>query len=681
MIQETEEINSTYTDCKVATKVDIRNVLNHDNIGKYVEIIGTLVEKDRLPYVVRAQGEFVCKSSDKIDTCLDCAYLDKNCGDFKVTVRNDAVLGFIKAKKTKIASMLKEVAGIPFDCKRVRFNKFTKNEIVYQCVIVPCIGNGAIDLGNDEKMDNMHEISISAVLFGELDAHENKDYIMRGATQVDPEDSSLKFVIDSVEAVADDISSFKLNESDKNILKMYQCDDTVEAIVANNKAIFKEKRHNYHRIFGYEKMEYFVHMLFHSVAAFTFDDKTHDRGWLDGAIIGDSRTGKSEIFKHEIRRSGIGYIASSSNMSAPGILGGMSQSSIKGGQYQVKWGLLPRLDRRLVAFDEAHCPNGIRMWPLLNDARSSGLSKISKIGAAERSTRARVRKAFISNPPDGKTTGHYYYPVEMAKEIFSTPECMARLDFLYVPRTEDCTFKHGDDTEEVMSYYFATGADKLLLRHVYSREAHQVTFTKEAEEYLTLQAEEIGSKTDNVKIPLIQKNEARFTFARGAAAQAASRFSTDETGEIIVVHKADCEVWINTLISHYESDSNGYMKYSEIQAKKIKFNNSEDFYNVTSSVKEMVLNCQSLVPYVLQEQEISYSHLINNWPVDPFQMKKIISCLSINDLIESKGAKGVFHKTRRGIVVFKYLSQLATILWTKEIRDDCKPWFDKLSGV
>ena len=94
MIQETEEINGTYTDCKVATKVDIRNVLHPNNIGKYVEIIGTLVEKDRLPYVVRSQGEFVCKSSDKAEICQDCVYLDKDCGDFKVTVRNDAVLGF-----------------------------------------------------------------------------------------------------------------------------------------------------------------------------------------------------------------------------------------------------------------------------------------------------------------------------------------------------------------------------------------------------------------------------------------------------------------------------------------------------------------------------------------------------------------------------------------------------------
>lgn len=669
--------NSSSTDKNIPTKIDIKDINKAIYIGKYVEFVGTLTEKERTPFVARTGLEFNCNPSEKSTMCGNCSHLNEGHWETKLDVYNANVLGFINAKKNESNKLVKAALKIPSECKRAKVSSLTVNENLYRCSIVPCIDYASSENKSvSETVDNMYSIFVAAVLFGDLEVHENRDHIFRGVPHIDPSDGRQVVLIDEAIPVADDISNFKLTSAKKRMLEIYQCAHTVKDVMKKNHDILKEKRNNHHKIFGFERMEYFVHMTFNSVSAFMFENTVHHRGWLDGAIIGDSRSGKSGLIEGTIDLHNIGYKVACNNITVAGILGGMSQSSIKGGAYQLKWGLLPRLDRRIVCFDECHDEKAIYIWPKLNDMRASGLVKISKVGAVDRTTRARVRKIFISNPPNG-TTADYYRPVQMLSRLFTTPECIARLDYMFVPRLQDST-RANEDTEEVVPNYFATGAHKLLNQFIYSRTAEQVVFTKEAEEYIVSKAEEIAKISDSIQIPLIQGNEAPYTFARGAAAQAAALYSVDDSGEVIVVHKAHAEVWIDNLIANYSHESNGYFEHSYAEHKKIKFENSDEFFKVTAAMRDVFKECKSMVPYLLSENQFNFKYLADIWDIGIFELKKVYSRMIKYNLIHAKATNSSFHKSRRGIVVFKYLSTLED--WSYINEENCKLWFDKLSG-
>ena len=658
-------------------KIDIKDINNAKYIGKYVEITGTLTEKDNFSFIARTELKMVCRPSDDSKTCTGCHHNPSGTHQIKLDVFNPEILTHINSKEGELKKLYKEIAYVPQDCRRSRFDKFTVNKNLYRSSIVPCIDFvSAQKKSLGETVDSMHSISIFTVLFGDLEVQENRDYRFMGVPHIDPKTQQLMFLVDRVIPIADDISSFEMNDVWKKNLSIFQCDDTFEAITAKNKEILKESRCNHHKIFGYERMEYFIHMTFHSVCAFMFAGKPHYRGWLDGAIIGDPRTGKSEIPEQMIELNQMGYRVSCDNISYAGIAGGMSQSSIKGGAYQLKWGLLPRLDRRIVFFDECKNDVAVKLWPQLNDARSSGLVKVSKIGASERATKARVRKIFSSNPPDDTTTGHYQNPVEMLQGIFKTPESIARLDYFFVPRAQDSTFKPGDEKETVIPNYYANGLNRLLIKWIYSRTAEQVIFTQEAEDYLVQMGQELAKISDDITIPLLQGNEARFTLGRGAAAQAGARASTDESWENIIVHKADCEVWVKTLIANYNHESNNYFAYSRNIIKKIRFENSQEFYEICCKMRVLFGKNVSTLQFLLEEGVCTFRQL-QEMSQDIFAIKNIYSGLIRHNLIKVKAQNSSFMKTRRGVPVFRYLMSLDN--WDLLDEFQCKAWFDKLS--
>lgn len=666
---------------RIPLVIDIKDISNAKYIGKYVEITGTLTEKERTSFVARTMVEMTCKSDPDNKNCKECRHLGegKTQYDIKLDVFNSEILSYVNAKERELRTMYKHLAKIPADCRKCNFSKLTTNKNLYRCGIVPCIDYVSSEKKSvGETVDNMYSIHVAATLFGEFEAFENRDYRFLGVPHIDPTDGRLIFLIDHIVPIADDISDFEMTPVRKKLLSRFQSELTAEAVRAKNAEILKEKRVNHHRVFGYGRMEYFMHMTFHSVSAFMFNKSPHYRGWLDGAIVGDSRTGKSEMLEQTINLHQMGYRAACDNISQAGITGGMSQSSIKGGQYQLKWGLLPRLDRRLIGFDEAHSPNAIGLWPKLNDARSSGLVKISKVGVPDRTTKARVRKLFIANPPNGETTRSFYNPVEMIRNLFTTPESIARLDFLYIPRIEDSTDGPNEDKERITPSYCGK-VDKLLIKWIYSRTVDQVIFTEEAERYIESQAAKLAEICDSIHIPLIQGNEARFTLSRGAAAQAASQFSTNASYEQVVVHKCHAQVWIETLISNYKHESTNYFAYSFNINKKIKFENSEEFFDVCTNMRDLFKGTDGMVRFLLEEGAFNFRYLRDMVNVNDHSLNKINSAMIRYNLINAKATNASFTKTRRGIAVFKYLLKAGTGSLIEE--KDCKKWFDSLSGV
>jgi hypothetical protein len=307
------------------------------------------------------------------------------------------------------------------------------------------------------------------------------------------------------------------------------------------------------------------------------------------------------------------------------------------------------------------------------------MMRISKVGAVDRTTPARVRKLFIANPPTGTTTRDYYNPVEMLPQIFSTPECIARFDFVHIPRVEDSTRGDEDENESVQPIYFPK-AHKLLMKFIYSRTANQTVFTDEATKYIEQRAEELAKLCDGIHIPLLQPNEATFTIARGAAASAAGRFSVDETGNVIIVHKADAIVWADTLAANYAHESTNYFSYSYEKNRTIKFQNSEEFFQVVADVRPLFEKVRDMPDFFLKHGTFNFKYMGEMFDIEPDKLKKIYGALIRNSLIDVRASNSSFTKTRRGIAVFKYLNKLKDDMWSFVDEEKCKNYFNTLAN-
>ena len=99
------------------------------------------------------------------------------------------------------------------------------------------------------------------------------------------------------------------------------------------------------------------------------------KGWLECAIVGDTRTGKTETFKNINAHYRTGdFITSGENTTRAGILGGAQQIN---GRWILTWGKIPRNDGGLVGIDEA---DELRETiAKLSGVRSSGYAEIVTI--------------------------------------------------------------------------------------------------------------------------------------------------------------------------------------------------------------------------------------------------------------------------------------------------------------
>lgn len=638
---------------KAPVQVTIEEVMQSRYIGKRIKVRGTLTEKDRTSYVAKIESEMNCQPS-KCATCDACPNANEAYKNVKFDVYSEEILNFISSNNKEIKTMLREAAGIPSGCRKHQFSRYSVNANLYQAGMVPCIEASGVNVSSAETSSDTHSIWVGIVLFGDLDVKENGNYDFVGVPLVDPKTQRQILLVEEVTPVASDMDNFVLNDDRKAILKRFQTEDTVQAIHDKTEDVLKELRVNVHGVYGYHMMEYFTRLTFNSVLGFMFQGVPHHRGWLDGAIIGDSRTGKSKIGESLMAHYQFGHKVTAENSTHAGLLGGLSPSNIKGSQHQLKWGIFPRLDRGIIFLDEVHVSAAKKMWGKLNDVRASGVARITKVGTPERSAKARLRKLWGGNPPDGRSTRDYYYPVKMLEDIFPAPETIARLDFFVCPRSDDSKITEMNDQEKIAQYYCGT-ADRLLIRFIASRTTEQVKFTPEAEEYLIRMGVDMSALCDGVAIPLLQANEARFTLGRGAAAVAAGRYSVDETGEVIIVHKADAVYYVQKLTENYQHESTRYFEYSRELVKTVKFEGSEEFYTVACKVKQAFSEDPGMVKQILESSMTTFKMIVDTTDMEIHKVRTLFKVLCHNDLVAAKATNSSFRKTRRGIATLRYL--------------------------
>lgn len=166
------------------------------------------------------------------------------------------------------------------------------------------------------------------------------------------------------------------------------------------------------------------------------------KGWLDTMIIGDTRTGKSQMAQRFVKLLGLGGYINGENARNTGVIGGVQRF---GDSWVITWGAIPMNDRGLLIIDEA---SGLEIDDVknLSSTRSSGAVTLNKIVKGE--ARARTRLVWLSNPRSGRNLSDFYWKGYGAfQEFIPVVEDQARYDLVLTAAREDVDILNGIDSE------------------------------------------------------------------------------------------------------------------------------------------------------------------------------------------------------------------------------------------
>lgn len=192
------------------------------------------------------------------------------------------------------------------------------------------------------------------------------------------------------------------------------------------------------------------------------------KGWLDTMVIGDTRTGKSQMAQRFVKTIRKGSYINGENARATGVIGGVTQI---GGSWVITWGAIPMNDKGLLIVDEA---SGLSVDDIkdLSATRSSGAVTINKIAKGE--ARARTRLFWLSNPRSGKNLEDFYWRGYGAfTEFIPVVEDQARYDLVLTAAREDVPQLVGfmdegdpppvDKWQALVEYAWSVTAENILI--------------------------------------------------------------------------------------------------------------------------------------------------------------------------------------------------------------------------
>jgi len=169
-----------------------------------------------------------------------------------------------------------------------------------------------------------------------------------------------------------------------------------------------------------QDVHFAVDLAYHSVMHIPFRKRVH-RGFLDISIIGETRTGKSEVVRWLRDHYDAGsFLIAGENITRVGLTAGVDKDG------RIRPGLFPRNHGKLLALDEFHKKGRDgNVIGALQGPRDIGILDIAKISGG--SYPAGVRFILIGNtvrPVDG-----YTHLCEHFLDIYDSPECLSRMDF------------------------------------------------------------------------------------------------------------------------------------------------------------------------------------------------------------------------------------------------------------
>lgn len=421
-------------------------------------------------------------------------------------------------------------------------------------------------------------------IVGLHDITANKGVRIIGEQRVNPRDNRNELVGYASVPIETDLDHWVMTDQD--------VDELYEAFYADPGRVPKKLKHiaedlaeHVTHIYGRWQMHVFMDLVWHSVLRFNMGDQDVIKGWLDAAVVGETRTGKSEAASRLRSLYRRGEMVSLESSSLAGVLGGVQQMS--GKEWVTTWGVIPMNDRGLVVLDEVSGFNSEEIGHL-SAMRSSGIAELTKIRSDR--TLARTRLLWIGNPRSSDL--HYSSGVRMLQDLIEKPEDLARFDMaMSVHSNDPGTERANQITDRRPDRVY----DPLLLQKcvgwAWSRTPEQIIINRDTLEAIYDEAVKMG-QTFAPRPPLVQQANVRVKLARVACAIAARTFSTED-GENLLVRTDHVTVAAKFLRSLYNKQQFGYGHVSKMELARVK-----RAYNNWDSAKAMLVNNHELTVYL-----------------------------------------------------------------------------------
>jgi 5S rRNA maturation endonuclease (ribonuclease M5) len=535
---------------ELATSGDRSNLndsMSQTNQNKTLELTVSIAGKQQEPYTAPKLITATCDQS-KGAACTMCPIAARG-GQAEIEIRIDDenLFRFVDVPEQRRKALIKEITGARCS-DRVEF-EVEENYHVEELLVQPSV---------DDRRDDETQQPVRRTAFS-ISSHSstvNSKVRLVGKNVADPKTGKLRFMSWVNEPMEMDIDKFELTPERKEMLKKFQPDEDQSPL---DKAleIAADMAENVTHIYGRDILHVGYDLVWHSVLGFRIGDMAVDKGWLEMGVIGDTRTGKSEVGHRLIKHYRSGVMQSCEGMSFAGLVGGVQQID---GRWHMTWGVIPMNDRRMVVLDEASGLKEKDVIEQMSSIRSSGIAQVTKIASEE--TSARTRMVWLMNAGDGSMIrDNPQGGMGAIRTVVPNAEDIARFDFVMATAKGDVDTKiiNGGFAEHHSPTYDSESCETLI-KWAWSLTKNDVLVSEAAQKAVIKASMEMGERYISDP-PLIQSENVRFKLLRIAAALAARTFSIGKNGKLLVKaeHVMDAVRFLDTI---YDEDAMGYARAS-----------------------------------------------------------------------------------------------------------------------
>lgn len=529
--------------------------------NKLVKTRVMVVGKRSSPYIVPQQIEYTCWGSNPcIKNNCTLYQLPEHSYLKTLTVKDRELIQMTNVGDDNITGILRNAVSFLRKC-RGNSHEVLETTNVEELLVIPM----AETEESDDEIDGRYVLR-RIYSIGESDLEENKYYEVTGYVVPHPRNQESTIMIKDAKPLQDVVESFELTDEIKGSLTVFQPDDySPLSIEEKLTEICNDLTYNVTKIVQRDYALLGALLTYHSILRFKVPWATDPiRGWLEFKVVGDTGTGKSEMFDNLQNFIKLGSRVNAESTSRTGLTYKMEQSGSSGAWYIV-WGAWPLADKELIWIDE---DTGISKdeYGEMTLARSDGRLEVKRAVTAE--TPCRVRAILSGNVPYGKRIVDYGQGVESLKDIFNN-EDIRRFDFAIFMRAADVDPEVYNKQLQTFPSTIESETLKNNILFAWSRKPEDVLFTDEAiEEILRVSTDlsKVYGKAND--IPLVSPSDQRNKVARLAVALAALTHSIDESGERITVYPGHATFIHEYLKALYNAPGCGLNFYTKLTIRE-----------------------------------------------------------------------------------------------------------------
>lgn len=527
--------------------MSLNDSMAQSNQSKTMELTVSIAGRQQEPYTTPKLITVTCDQS-KGAACNSCPIAARNGqAEFDIRPDDENLFRFVDVTEQRRKALLKELTGARCT-DRADFD-VDENWHVEELLVQPSV---------DDRKDDQTQQPVRRTVFavGTHSSTVNRKVRLVGKNVGDPKTGKLRFMSWVNQSVELDIDKFVLTDDMRERLKQFQPDED-QSPLDKMFEIANDMSSNVTHIYGRDLLHVAYDLVWHSVISFRIGDMLVEKGWLEMAVVGDTRTGKSEIANKLIKHYRSGTLQSCEGMSFPGIVGGVQQID---GRWHMTWGVVPMNDRRMVVLDEVSGLKEKDVIEQMSSIRSSGVAQVTKIAAEE--TSARTRLAWVMNPADGSMIrDNPLAGIGALRTVVPNAEDIARFDFVIATAKGDVDSKVINSSfSELHTPMYNAEDSESLVKWVWSLTRNDVHVSDAAAKAAIKASLDLGERYVSDP-PLIQAENVRFKVLRIAAAIAARTFSVSSRGKLLVnaEHVRDAVRFLDMV---YAEDSLGYARLS-----------------------------------------------------------------------------------------------------------------------